>query len=111
VFTRDDPLTDGWLGPTLTRRGHLSDGTPIHYAWGLSVRTHRGLRIESHGGSFPGWESKIVRFPDQRTTVIVLANAEDLDVSSLAFHVADGILEDAVDPAAPHADETLRTGT
>ena len=111
VFGGDDPLTDGWLATTLTERGRLNDGTPIHYAWGLSVRTHRGLRIQSHGGSFPGWESKMVRFPDQRTTVIVLANAEDLDVSSLAFRVADGVLAEAVDPAAPHADETLRTRT
>ena len=27
---------------------------PIHYAWGVSVRTHRGLPIVSHGGNFPG---------------------------------------------------------
>ena len=58
---------------------------PIHYAWGLSVRTHRGLPIVSHGGNFPGWESKMVRFPTERTTVIVLANREDLDVSAIAF--------------------------
>ena len=76
----DDRLTDGWLPERLTTRGSLDDGTPIHYAWGLSVRTHRGLPIVSHGGNFPGWESKMVRFPTERTTVIVLANREDLDV-------------------------------
>jgi CubicO group peptidase (beta-lactamase class C family) len=110
LFAGDDPLTGGWLPTTLTTPGRLVDGTPIHYAWGLSVRTHRGLPIHSHGGSFPGWESKMVRFPEQRTTVMALANAEDLDVSPLAFAVADRVLADRIDPAAAHADTTLRAG-
>jgi CubicO group peptidase (beta-lactamase class C family) len=107
VFLGDDPLTGGWLPSTLLTTGRLNDGTPIHYAWGLSVRTHRGLAIHSHGGSFPGWESKMVRFPKQRTTIIVLANAEDLDVSALAFEIADRVLADELDPAAAHADQTF----
>ena len=91
----------------ITERGALTDGTPIHYAWGISVRTHRGQPIHSHGGSFPGWASKMVRFPAQRTTVIVLANREDLDVSGLAFETADQVLGDVLDPDAPHADHTF----
>jgi CubicO group peptidase (beta-lactamase class C family) len=91
----------------LTQRGTLADGTPIHYAWGVSVRTHRGQPIHSHGGSFPGWESKMVRFPEQRTTVIVLANREDLGVSALALDTADEVLAGVLDPAAPHADATF----
>ena len=39
-----DRLTGGWFSARLVRRGALADGTPIHYAWGLSVRTHRGSR-------------------------------------------------------------------
>jgi CubicO group peptidase (beta-lactamase class C family) len=103
----DDRLTDGWLPERLTTRGALDDGTPIHYAWGLSVRTHRGLPIVSHGGTFPGWESKMVRFPTEDLTVIVLGNREDLDVSTRAFHLADGALGDRIDPAARHADDTF----
>jgi CubicO group peptidase (beta-lactamase class C family) len=91
----------------LTHRGALDDGTPIHYGWGVSIRTHRGLPIHSHGGSFPGWLSKMVRFPTERTTVIILANGEARDVSADAFEMADGVLADAIDPAAPHADETF----
>jgi CubicO group peptidase (beta-lactamase class C family) len=103
----DDRLTGGWLPERLTTRGALDDGTPIHYAWGLSVRTHRGLSIVSHGGTFPGWESKMVRFPTEGVTVIVLANREDLDVSALTFRLADEALEGRIDPDAPHADETF----
>jgi CubicO group peptidase (beta-lactamase class C family) len=103
----DDRLTDGWLPQRLTTRGTLDDGTPIHYAWGLSVRTHRGLPIVSHGGNFPGWESKMVRFPTENVTVIVLANREDLDVSGMAFRLAEEVLASVIDPDAPHADDTF----
>jgi CubicO group peptidase (beta-lactamase class C family) len=105
----DDRLTGGWLPLQLLTRGRLSDGTEIHYAWGVSVRKHRGLAIVSHGGNFPGWVSKMVRFPERRLTVICLANDEGLDVSALSFAMADHILADAIDPTAPHANQT-RTG-
>ena len=98
---------EGSAASRLTQRGALDDGTPIHYGWGLSVRTHRGLPIHSHGGSFPGWASKMVRFPTERTTVLILANGETGDVSADAFELADRVLADAIDPAAPHADETF----
>ena len=49
----------------------------------------------------------MVRFPTERTTVIVLANREDLDVSSTAFGLADEALGDRLDEAAPHADHTF----
>jgi CubicO group peptidase (beta-lactamase class C family) len=95
------------IAPRLARRGSLDDGTPIHYGWGLSVRSHRGLPIHSHGGSFPGWNAKMVRFPTERTTVIVLANTERVDPSSMAFEIADQALAHAIDHAAPHADDTF----
>ena len=103
----EDRLTDGWLSDRLVTRGALDDGTPIHYAWGLSVRTHRGLPIVSHGGNFPGWEAKMVRFPSEDLTVIVLANREDLDVSARAFRLADEVLTARLDATAPHADHTF----
>jgi CubicO group peptidase (beta-lactamase class C family) len=103
----EDRLTGGWLPERLTTRGTLDDGTPIHYAWGVSVRTHRGLPIVSHGGNFPGWESKMVRFPTERTAVIVLANREDLDVSAMAFRLADEALRSRIDPEQAHADDSF----
>jgi CubicO group peptidase (beta-lactamase class C family) len=98
---------DASTASRLVTRGTLDDGTPIHYGWGLSIRMHRGLPIHSHGGSFPGWTSKMVRFPTERTTVIILANGETGDVSADAFALADEVLGDAMDHAAPHADETF----
>jgi CubicO group peptidase (beta-lactamase class C family) len=103
----EDPLTGGWLPRRLLRRGLLGDGRPIHYAWGVSVRSHHGLAIVSHGGNFPGWGSKMVRFPEEDLTVIVLANGEEFDVSSRAFAQADALLGEVLDPSAPPASETF----
>jgi hypothetical protein len=49
----------------------------------------------------------MVRFPAQRTTVVILANHEREDVSSQAFAMADRLLAEALDPEAPHADDTF----
>ena len=49
----------------------------------------------------------MVRFPTERTTVLIVANGETGDVSGDAFELADRVLADAIDPAAPHADETF----
>jgi CubicO group peptidase (beta-lactamase class C family) len=98
---------DGSVQSRLVERGALDDGTPIHYGWGISIRTHRGQPIQSHGGGFPGWTAKMVRFPVQGTTVVILANGETGDVSADAFALADDVLGDALDPAAPHADQTF----
>jgi CubicO group peptidase (beta-lactamase class C family) len=108
LATWDAAFYDGaHVAQRLARRGSLDDGTPIHYGWGLSIRSHRGLPIQSHGGSFPGWNAKMVRFPTERTTVIVLANTERVDPSSMAFAMADEALADRLDQGAPHADDTF----
>jgi hypothetical protein len=39
--------------------------------------------------------------------VIVLANREDLDVSGMAFRLAEEVLASVIDPDAPHADDTF----
>ena len=49
----------------------------------------------------------MVRFPVQRTTVLILANGETRDISAEAFASADELLADDLDQSAPHADETF----
>ena len=46
-------------------------------------------------------------FREQRTTVVCLANSQELDVSALTFAVADHALGDVIDSGAPHADRTF----
>jgi CubicO group peptidase (beta-lactamase class C family) len=45
------------------------------YGFGWFIRRHRGLREISHGGGLDGFRSMLLRLPDEKFTVAILANA------------------------------------
>jgi CubicO group peptidase (beta-lactamase class C family) len=73
--------------------GVLNDGSKIMYALGLRVDMYRGLRQVSHGGSWAGFRTELMRFPDQHFTAIVQCNVADSNPSDLAQQVAEVYLE------------------
>ncbi len=89
----DQAFTNGTLGEGLTEMmqetGRLNSGKAIDYAWGLVVTEYKGLKVVEHGGAWVGFRAAIVRFPEQRFTVVILANLDAIDPSGLAFKVAD----------------------
>ena len=50
------------------------------------------------GGSFSGYGSEVMRFPEQNLCVIVLANVNSIDASAKAKQIADIVLDLADDP-------------
>jgi CubicO group peptidase (beta-lactamase class C family) len=74
-------------------RGALNDGKELSYAFGLEIGHYRGLPIVSHGGSWAGYRSDIIRFPEQRFSVICLSNLSTFKPTALAKQVADLYLE------------------
>ena len=76
----------------LLTRGTLNDGTQLDYAGGLGHGTWKGLPTVRHAGGMLGFRTEMLRFPDQRFTVICLANRSDADPSGLANAVADRYL-------------------
>ena len=69
--------------------GVLANGTPINYASGLIVHDHRGRRLVEHGGTIAGFQTQLARFPEQRLSVVLLANTSDLDLTQTVRRVAD----------------------
>ncbi len=82
-------------------RAKLNNGKDIKYAGGLSIDTYRGLKTVSHTGSHGGYKTVILRFPEQRYSVIILANVRDFVPIRLAKRVADIYLRDKLEPRAP----------
>ena len=74
--------------------GILNTGKELNYALGLIVRDYKGLKMISHGGAFVGFRAEMIRFPEQRFSVIVLANLSTINPSKLARQVADIYLSD-----------------
>jgi len=98
----DQPIVGG--AGVITRmlsRPTLASGDTIPYAYGLRLDVRRGLRTVERGGHDDGMISEIIRFPDQRLTVAVLCNAEDLLAGQLAESVAAIYLGSAMQPATP----------
>jgi CubicO group peptidase (beta-lactamase class C family) len=67
----------------------LNNGQQIGYGLGLELATYRGLPIVEHDGSFPGYVTDILRFPEQRFTVVCLCNLSNVQPLTLSRKVAD----------------------
>jgi hypothetical protein len=87
----------------LHERGTLDNGEELSYAFGLTIGERRGLRVVEHGGALGGYRANLVRFPDERFSVVVLANVSVAQPSSLAMQIADLYLADRY--AKPDEDE------
>ena len=72
--------------------GVLNNGESAGYAFALHNDTYRGLKTVSHGGSLAGYRSQLVRFPDQKFSVIVLANISTFKPTARAHEVANILL-------------------
>ncbi|MGH9860732.1 MAG: serine hydrolase domain-containing protein [Candidatus Acidiferrales bacterium] len=84
---------------SLLTRGRLNSGKELDYATGLTVRKLRGLSTVSHGGSWGGYRAELLRFPEQRFSVVTLCNLGSTDPSRLARQVAIVYLGEKMSPA------------
>ena len=53
------------------------------YGYGLGIGKLLGRKIHSHGGGINGFVSQIIRFPEDRATVIILSNHESSPVMDM----------------------------
>ncbi|MCB0845871.1 MAG: serine hydrolase [Bacteroidetes bacterium] len=74
--------------------GKYNDGSDIDYAFALDKQVYKGLNTFGHGGALGGYRSQFIQFPDQKTSVIILANLASMNPGNLAFQVADIVLAD-----------------
>jgi CubicO group peptidase (beta-lactamase class C family) len=90
--------------------GILNNGEKLDYAFGLSVTEYKGLKRVSHGGGFVGFRAQMVRFPEQKFTVVCLANLGAINPSRLCLQVADIYLADKLKetPKEPKKKEKVK---
>jgi len=91
-------LTAKEMEPALTAATTAANGAPLQqadgslaplYGFGWFLNSYRGHRRYAHYGETVGFRTAIQRFPDDRLTVIVLANRAEVDAPALAESVAD----------------------
>ncbi len=81
--------------------GKLNNGESTGYGFGLAVSEHRGLYTVRHSGGWAGYVSHIMRFPNQRFTVIVLSNLTSVRPNEIALQVAEIYLADQFTDRGP----------
>lgn len=96
-------------------RGILQSGDTIPYAAGLEVDEWRGVRRIQHGGSLMGFRTLIARFPDERTTMVVLCNSNALlprAISGLAEALLPALASEPprAESSAPRSEPRPRDG-
>lgn len=88
--------------------GVLNNGEDITYAFGLDVGTNRGLRRVSHTGSFAGFNTINIQYPDQRFSVVVFSNGS-MGPGRFARRIVDLYLADQfTEPAPPERERQSR---
>ena len=104
----NNKLGKGTLLKELQTQGVLNNGKQIEYALGLFLSTYRGLPVVGHGGALFGYRTEILRFPQQKFSVITLCNVGTSDPNSLCDQVAEiylaGQLSSDSAPAAAKVD-------
>lgn len=84
----------------------LNGGGTYPYGFGWQLQPLNGRRAVHHGGGGPGARAKMARYLDDRLTVIVLINLDDVDVDAIVSGIArlslpaTGGIEDACAPAS-----------
>ena len=64
---------------TMVQQGVLTNGDTLDYAHGLTVTDYRGLPTIGHGGSWVGYRTNFLRFPEQNLSIAVFCNVSDCD--------------------------------
>ncbi len=88
-------LSEAEMRPALTAvqptdgPAKFPDGKPMSYGFGWFLDPYQGHKRMSHDGETIGFRTTIQRFPDDKLTIVILANRADADPQALALKVAD----------------------
>lgn len=70
------------------RKVQLKDGGSMPYGFGWLLSEVQGLPSQEHSGYINGFQSQLIRLPEQRVLVTVLTNSEALYPGDLAVELA-----------------------
>jgi CubicO group peptidase (beta-lactamase class C family) len=113
----DRNFYDGAVGgPTVLKLmqqpGVFSSGERTDYAGGLMIGAYRGLPTVGHIGGWSGYQTWLVRYPDQRFTIALLCNRRGFtDATNPSHRIAEIYLGDQMAPdIAPVVAEAVERG-
>ena len=85
----------------------LNTGDTISYAFGQGISKHKGVRLIAHDGADAGYRTTLLRFPEQKYSVVVLSNLGSFSPGKFALQVADIYLKEYL-KAEPEKPDTKK---
>ncbi len=95
ALERHTLLSEAEMKPAITpvkvgnSRVREPDGSPAQYGFGWFLNSYKDHRRMWHYGETVGFRTTVQRFVDDKLTIIVLCNRDDIVPASLALRVAD----------------------
>ncbi|PKD44882.1 serine hydrolase domain-containing protein [Rhodohalobacter barkolensis] len=71
-----------------------ADGELMDYRRGIRVSVRKGMETVSHGGSFSGFKTNFMRYPQSGISMVTTCNRGDADPQSFNDQIADYLLQD-----------------
>ena len=90
----------GNKGTDLVREMEQPYSVSGEYAWGQNVGTYRGLKQIAHTGSWVGFTSFYVRYPERQISIVTFCNSNVMD-ADVGKKVRDVVLDQMTDVASP----------
>lgn len=78
----------------MEERCRLNKGDTLSYAFGQDISKYRGIKTVAHSGGDAGYRSFLLRFPDQKYSIVVLSNLASFNPGDLSYKIADIYLKD-----------------
>jgi CubicO group peptidase (beta-lactamase class C family) len=88
-----------WIA-ALETPGRLNNGASLTYAFGLVVRSFRGLRVVEHEGAYGGYRAHAFRVPAHHFSVICFTNLASMSPAQLSRRVTSLYLADLMTASA-----------
>jgi CubicO group peptidase (beta-lactamase class C family) len=93
----------GDKGADFVRQLEQSYSVSGEYAWGQNVGMYRGLKQISHTGSWVGFTTYYVRFPERKTSIVTFCNSNVI-TAAVGKEVRDLVLDQIPDTPRPQDD-------
>jgi CubicO group peptidase (beta-lactamase class C family) len=94
-------ISDESLSKALTVSEQSKDS--MNYGYGWTIQTDRGLKQVSHNGGLQGFQSVLIRYPDQNMNIVALHNSGPpvpaMNPARIAAELAECFLADEMVPA------------
>jgi CubicO group peptidase (beta-lactamase class C family) len=90
----------GNRGADLVRQMEQPYSVSGEYAWGQNVGSYRGLKQIAHTGSWVGFTSFYVRYPERQTSIVTFCNSNVMD-ADVGKKIRDLVLDQITDIASP----------